>query len=78
MTTLRPSPTPRPELLGASGTAVPEGAAVTDLRAPASSDVSVAEGVRSRVVLDTSVLIGDPSCFGAFEDVDVVIPLTVI
>jgi len=34
--------------------------------------------VRARVVLDTSVLIGDPACLAGFRDVDVVIPLTVI
>ena len=34
--------------------------------------------VRTRVVLDTSVLIGDPTCFDAFAGLDVVIPFTVI
>jgi len=34
--------------------------------------------VRTRVVLDTSVLIGDPGCLGTFAGVDVVIPFTVI
>ncbi|MEN9505292.1 MAG: hypothetical protein RI958_1218 [Actinomycetota bacterium] len=33
---------------------------------------------RARVVLDTSVLIADPSCLVHFRDVDVVVPLTVI
>ena len=33
---------------------------------------------RSRVVLDTSVLIADPSCVMSFDDVDVVIPLIVV
>jgi PhoH-like ATPase len=33
---------------------------------------------RTRIVLDTSVLVGDPSCLGCFGDVDVVVPLTVI
>ena len=33
---------------------------------------------RTRVVLDTSVLIADPDCILAFEDVDLVVPLTVI
>jgi len=51
---------------------------LTDLRAPASPHTSVEGGVRARIVLDTSVLIGDPACFGSFSDVDVVIPLTVI
>jgi PhoH-like ATPase len=31
-----------------------------------------------RVVLDTSVLVADPACFGAYAGCDVVIPLTVI
>ena len=33
---------------------------------------------RQRMVLDTSVLIADPSCIGSFADVDLVVPLTVI
>jgi len=33
---------------------------------------------RTRLVLDTSVLIADPTCLGSFDDVAVVIPLTVI
>ncbi|MBA3287774.1 MAG: PhoH family protein [Acidimicrobiia bacterium] len=33
---------------------------------------------RLRVVLDTSVLIADPSCIASFGDTDVVIPLTVV
>jgi PhoH-like ATPase len=33
---------------------------------------------RTRVVLDTSVLVADPGCLGSFFGVDVVIPLTVI
>ena len=33
---------------------------------------------RTRVVLDTSVLIADPSCVTSFDDSDVVIPLTVV
>ena len=36
------------------------------------------EGVRSRTILDTSVLIADPGCLTHFSDTDVVIPLTVI
>ena len=35
-------------------------------------------GVRTRVVLDTSVLVGDPGCFDGFAGCDVVIPFTVI
>ena len=34
--------------------------------------------VRTRVVLDTSVLIADPSCVTSFDGVDVVIPLIVV
>jgi PhoH-like ATPase len=34
--------------------------------------------VRTRLVLDTSVLVADPGCLHSFGDVDVVIPLTVI
>ena len=36
------------------------------------------EGTRTRIVLDTSVLIADPTCVLEFVDVDVVIPLTVV
>jgi PhoH-like ATPase len=36
------------------------------------------ERTRVRVVLDTSVLIADPDCIGAFEESDIVVPLTVI
>ena len=35
-------------------------------------------GVRTRVVLDTSVLVGDPGCLDGFGGCDVVIPFTVI
>ena len=35
-------------------------------------------GVRTRIVLDTSVLIADPACLTSFVDDAVVIPLTVI
>ena len=35
-------------------------------------------GVRTRVVLDTSVLVGDPGCLDGFAGCDVVIPFTVI
>ncbi len=33
---------------------------------------------RTRLVLDTSVLVADPACIASFGDVDIVIPLTVI
>ena len=36
------------------------------------------EEVRTRYVLDTSVLISDPTCVLEFVDVDVVVPLTVV
>jgi PhoH-like ATPase len=54
--------------------------AVTDLL-PAATPAAAAEGAvhtRPRVVLDTSVLIADPSCVMSFDDADVVIPLTVV
>ncbi|MFM2046939.1 MAG: hypothetical protein RL383_1016, partial [Actinomycetota bacterium] len=35
-------------------------------------------GARTRVVLDTSVLVADPACISGFSRCDVVIPLTVI
>ncbi len=34
--------------------------------------------MRTRLVVDTSVLVADPSCLHGFGDVDVVVPLTVI
>ncbi len=38
----------------------------------------ITDAMRARVVLDTSVLIADPDCFASFDDVDIVVPLTVI
>jgi PhoH-like ATPase len=35
-------------------------------------------GVRTRIVLDTSVLVADPACLHSFPDCDIVIPLTVV
>ena len=35
-------------------------------------------GVRTRIVLDTSVLVADPGCLHSFPDCDIVIPLTVV
>jgi len=52
--------------------------ALTDLLTGRLSDDSVRGGVRTRVVLDTSVLVGDPGCLHSFAGVDVVIPFTVI
>jgi PhoH-like ATPase len=55
--------------------------ALTDL-VPARAHHDMPEGgdtpVRTRVVLDTSVLVGDPGCFDSFGGCDVVIPFTVI
>ncbi len=34
--------------------------------------------VRTRIVLDTSVLVADPSCIESFGQVDVIVPLTVV
>jgi PhoH-like ATPase len=62
--------------------------ALTDVRASRSSRPSRAARPdphggsavvqRTRIVLDTSVLVADPSCLHGFGDVDVVIPITVI
>ncbi|MGB9348119.1 MAG: PIN domain-containing protein, partial [Ilumatobacteraceae bacterium] len=35
-------------------------------------------GQRTRLVVDTSVLIADPTCVLEFTDADVVVPLTVV
>jgi PhoH-like ATPase len=65
---------------------------LTDVRAPGSSRSSRSTQLagspndpgppdasqRTRVVLDTSVLVADPTCLHGFGDVDVVIPITVI
>lgn len=52
----------------------------TSPESPASSVVPPDGGTasRTRIVLDTSVLVSDPTCVLEFRDVDVVIPLTVI
>jgi PhoH-like ATPase len=66
-----------------------EGVAVTDLVPAQSVELSDVEAStvtgsvaptpkRTRVVLDTSVLVADPGCIVSFGDVDIVIPLTVI
>ena len=44
----------------------------------ATSTASYPVGVRTRIVLDTSVLIADPACLHSFPGCDVVIPLTVV
>lgn len=62
-----------------------EGVTVTDL-VPAQSVLLTGEhsprppaaAQRTRLVIDTSVLVADPGCIVGFGDVDVVIPLTVI
>jgi PhoH-like ATPase len=51
---------------------------LTDLVAGARSTARIEGGVRTRVVLDTSVLVADPGCLFGFHGVDVVIPLTVV
>ncbi len=51
---------------------------MTDLAAGARSTARIEGGVRTRVVLDTSVLVADPGCLFGFHGVDVVIPLTVV
>ena len=44
-----------------------------------SSSTSISESVvRTRIVIDTSVLIADPGCLHSFPGCDIVIPLTVI
>jgi PhoH-like ATPase len=60
-----------------------QGAALTDLVPSRSRDIENNGGeiVRTRVVLDTSVLIGDPGCLSGspmFVGCDVVVPFTVI
>ncbi len=49
-----------------------------DVASPRSVQQSESTGLRTRVVLDTSVLVADPNCLFSFCDVDVVVPLTVI
>ena len=51
---------------------------MTDLAAGARSTAGIKGGERTRVVLDTSVLVADPTCLFGFRGVDVVIPLTVV
>ena len=57
-----------------------EGVSVTDLVPVRAVLLSDDQGtvLRTRFVIDTSVLIADPGCVTGFGDVDVVIPLTVI
>ena len=55
---------------------------MTDLLPEVAASTVAIEGderaLRTRVVLDTSVLIADPSCVTSFDGVDVVIPLIVV
>lgn len=51
---------------------------LTDLLHSRIEGAATEGGVRTRAVLDTSVLIGDPGCFHSFAGVDIVIPFTVI
>ncbi len=51
---------------------------MTDVLPAPSATEATKGGVRSRVVLDTSVLVADPTCFHHHRDVDIVVPLTVI
>ncbi|MEL6893742.1 MAG: PIN domain-containing protein, partial [Actinomycetota bacterium] len=65
-------------LSSASGSGVARRDA-SDSEAPANdSPPEAREGVRTRFVLDTSVLISDPTCVLEFDDVDVIVPLTVV
>lgn len=48
---------------------------MTDLARPAAD---LATGIRTRAVLDTSVLIADPNCLHEMGEIDIVIPLTVV
>jgi PhoH-like ATPase len=49
-----------------------------DVDVDTSSTVTAPTDLRERLVLDTSVLIADPTCVLEFRDVDVVVPLTVV
>lgn len=51
---------------------------MTDLRGDLVHQRLADTETRTRLVLDTSVLVADPTCVASFGDVDVVIPLTVI
>ena len=55
-----------------------EGHPLTDVLTTVSTSTTEGGAVRTRVVLDTSVLVADPSCLHGVGDVDVVIPLVVI
>jgi len=42
------------------------------------SGAHVEVGIRTRIVIDTSVLVADPNCLQSFNNADIVVPLTVI
>jgi PhoH-like ATPase len=42
------------------------------------SILNLSSSVRTRIVLDTSVLVADPGCLHSFPSCDIVIPLTVV
>ncbi len=48
------------------------------MASPRIDQLPTSTGLRTRVVLDTSVLVADPNCLFSFSEVDVVVPLTVI
>lgn len=48
------------------------------LAAPDTREGGAVPDLRARIVLDTSVLIADPTCLSSFGEHDVVVPLTVI
>ncbi|WP_162142048.1 PhoH family protein [Ilumatobacter coccineus] len=70
----------------ASAAAPPETKGEASATSPTDDQLSVTDardrtyppGTRDRIVLDTSVLIADPTCVLEFRDVDVVVPLTVV
>lgn len=51
---------------------------VDAINVTAAIDRNYPTDTRARIVLDTSVLIADPTCVLEFRDVDVVVPLTVV
>ena len=54
----------------------PATSAPTEIRHEAAAEAVTK--MRTRTVLDTSVLIADPNCLGAYPNTDIVIPLTVV
>jgi len=62
----------------ADRTASPTGSVAQEASAQEARASDQVAAQRTRLVLDTSVLIADPTCVLEFEDVDVVVPLTVV